>query len=159
MKSTSVLIQLTLLTITLASCSPKITIVQSPTEQAATNPTTFLEGQVLILQDGIYQDLGLDTKPTPAQGEDQFYRDMYASLRYPASARERSIQGTVMFEVDIDESGQVEKIARTTSVSPECDREAQSAIERGCSKGFEPYVYNGQSVKVRYLIPVNFRLM
>lgn len=97
-------------------------------------------------------------KPKPKQGDDEFYRDMYLDLRYPAIARQNNIQGTVIFEVDIDEYGKVENINRTTSLSMECDKEAQSAIERGCSKGFEPYEYNGKKVKVRYLIPVNFRL-
>ena len=140
-------------TILIVSCSKKLSSNQELKEE-----TTFVKSTVLILQDGTYTDLNLETKPIPSQGEDQFYRDMYLKLRYPANARENDIQGTVMFEVDINEKGQVGKIVKANSLSAECDREAQGAIERGCSKGFIPYEYNGEAVKVKYLIPVNFRL-
>ena len=145
------------LSIAFLSCSKKVT-TQGNNQKELLNAPKFVESKVLIYQDGMYLDLDTEMKPKPTQGEDEFYRDMYLNLRYPANARENNIQGTVIFEVDIDEDGNVEQINRTSSLSKECDKEAQSAIERGCSKGFQPYEFNGKIVKVRYLIPVNFRL-
>lgn len=148
---------LILLSITFLSCSKKLS-----TNSSKSNPTepieVFSKSQVFVFQDGKYINVNLESKPIPNQGEDQFYKDMYLDLRYPANARENNIQGTVLFEVDIDEFGHIQSINRTSSLSIECDKEAQLAIERGCENGFEPYVHNGEIVKVRYLIPVNFRL-
>ena len=151
------LIIIFLLSATFLSCTKKISTKGKMSTEIAKNPI-FLESQVLIFQEGKYIDANLEMKPIPIQGKKEFYRDMYMDLRYPANARENNIQGTVMFAVDIDELGNVQKINRTISLSIECDKEAQSAIERGCRKGFEPYEYAGKTVKVRYLIPVNFRL-
>ena len=151
------LLVLFVFTTTFFACSKQLSTKGNVSNEIEKGPM-FLEGQVLIFQEGNYVESNLETKPIPIQGEEQFYRDMYLNLRYPAIARENGTQGTVMFEVDIDKSGNVQKINRTTSLSIECDEEAQSAIERGCSKGFQPYEFNDKPVKVRYLIPVNFRL-
>jgi len=152
----SYLVLTTLIFTSLSSCSKKMS------EKDIANPdisnSTFLESKVLVFQNGEYVDVDTDNNPVPVQGKDKFYRDMYLDLRYPAIARRNSTQGTVMFEVRINELGKVENIERISSLSPECDKEAEAAIERGCNQGFEPYVYKDKAVKVKYLIPVKFRL-
>ena len=145
-----------LLPIFMVSCTKKIT-VHSSEQNLPSNPL-FLDSQILVLYGGEYIPVNKENKPVPAQGEDQFYKDMYLDFTYPAVARNNSIQGTVMFEVIIDEQGTVQSITKTNSLSPECDLKAQSAIERGCERGFEPYNYKGSPVQVKYFIPVNFRL-
>ena len=116
------------------------------------------ESKVFAMEDGEYILVSSNDKPVPVQGEEQFYRDMYTKMQYPASARNNNIQGTVMFEILINELGQVKNIERLNSLSLDCDIEAEAAIKRGCSKGFQPFIFNGTAVNIKYLIPVKFKL-
>lgn len=118
----------------------------------------FFETQVMVFKKGEYVTINMDENSVPVQGGNQFYRDMYLELRYPRSARENNIQGSVLFELEINEEGIVESIEKLNTLSPECDEEAEKAIVRGCKKGFDPYIYKGSNVRIKYLIPVNFRL-
>ncbi len=142
-----------LITLFCVSCSQKI-----KTDSSKSQNLIILETRVLVFQNGVYEELNTENKPEPINGEDKFYRDMYSKLRYPANARENNIQGSVLFELEINEEGIVESIKKIQSLSAECDREAESAIRRGCKDGFKPYKYDGSVVRVKYLIPVNFRL-
>lgn len=145
-----------ILTIALNACSQKI-MPQAKSQQERTI-SLQTESKVFVLQNGAYILVNSEDKPKPTQGEEQFYRDMYSKMKYPANARENNIQGTVIFEVMIDENGKVENIEKLNSLSLDCDTEAQVAIERGCEKGFQPYTHQGETVKVKYLIPVKFKL-
>ena len=137
------------------SCSNK---TSNNLKQSKAKTPVFLDSEIFVLQNGEYIKISSDKKPEPEQGMDKFYRDMYLDLRYPATARENGVQGTVRFEVSINEIGYVESIKKLNTLSNECDMEAERAINRGCKEGFIPFEYNGNIVKVKYLIPVNFRL-
>ncbi len=133
--------------LSIASCSKKIN-----------EPTVFSNTEVLVFQNGEYVKGITDKNPEPTQGIDQFYKDMYSDIRYPASARKNNIQGTIMFEIEIDKNGKVENIKSLNSLSTDCDTEARKAIERGCRLGFKPFIFNGNQVRIKFLVPVNFRL-
>ena len=84
--------------------------------------------------------------------------EFYKSIRYPASARENSIQGIVKLFALVDVSGKVEDVSISQGLSPACDKEAMRAFIASTQKGYHPLIYN--SVPINYLmeVPVGFWL-
>ena len=74
--------------------------------------------------------------------------------KYPESAQEAGIQGTVFVEVYIDEKGRV-KETRIIKGIPELDEAATEAIHR---VRFMPAKQGGSTVAARIVIPVKFSL-
>jgi len=146
---------LILITLLFMACTPRVNI------PIGENSKSFVPAKekFMVLIDDKYTEVALDKKPEPVNGRDQFYKDVYMDFRYPANARYKGIQGSVIFEITINESGIVEDIVKLEGLTKECDEEAQAAIERGCKNGFTPAVYNGKKTKVKYVAPVNFRIM
>jgi TonB family protein len=85
---------------------------------------------------------------------------IYPNLRYPAKARENSIEGTVQVEFVIDKSGKMSNIKITKSLSPECDEAVIHALDKVAKKGeiWMPAIHKGHNVNSLYTLPVNFFL-
>jgi protein TonB len=75
---------------------------------------------------------------------------------YPASARRRGIEGEVVLEVWVDESGQATRLlVRAASGHAGLDRAALDAVARW---RFRPAQKQGKAVAAVALVPVRFRL-
>ena len=108
--------------------------------------------------DGIYDSVELDESPEPVQGNDQWIRDFYGSIKYPASARERGIGGIVVLQIQVNQLGTVESVSIKQSLTPVCDEEAKRALLSTTQLGFVPFKHNSKPVKFRMDIPVGFWL-
>jgi TonB family protein len=73
---------------------------------------------------------------------------------YPEDARKRGVQGTVILEAKIDESGRVIDTMVLRSV-PELDQAAVDAVKQWV---YEPMVINGQPMKAVFTLTVRFQL-
>ncbi len=74
--------------------------------------------------------------------------------KYPAAAREARIQGTVVVELTVDESGipeQVKALEGPEELTP-------TAIEYAKEWRFEPYEVKGKAVKARFKLTMPFKL-
>ncbi len=96
--------------------------------------------------------------PTPAQGAEQMLRDMYSTLNYPASARDKGIQGTVVLEATVDRNGYVQSVEVLEGVSDDLDNAAIEAYRHATAQGYQPFYYAEAIVGFRLEVPVNFRL-
>ena len=76
-------------------------------------------------------------------------------LRYPESARRAGIEGKVCLQFIVDEEGRVDSVTVTRSAHPTLDAAAVAAVE---ASEFEPGTQRGEAVKVRFSLPVMFRL-
>ncbi len=76
-------------------------------------------------------------------------------IRYPEAAKAEGIEGTVFVQFVVDETGNVidEQVLR--SLSPEIDAEALRVIRQA---RFEPGTQRGEPVKVRFSLPIKFKL-
>lgn len=76
-------------------------------------------------------------------------------IRYPEAAKAEGIEGTVFVQFVVDETGNVidERVLR--SLSPEIDAEALRVIRQA---RFEPGTQRGEPVKVRFSLPIKFKL-
>lgn len=109
---------------------------------------------------GSYKPIEIDEKnrPEPIQGKDQWMRDFYGSITYPAIARRNGIGGVVILDIAVDQKGKVTDIGITQGVSTECDHEARRAYVHSVQGGYIPLTINGVSTKFRMELPVEFRL-
>ena len=78
------------------------------------------------------------------------------NMKYPAIAKEKGTQGRVIVQFVVNKKGKIvsPKVAR--SVDPDLDKEAIRVIS-GMPK-WKPGVQNGKKVRVKYTVPVVFRL-
>lgn len=76
-------------------------------------------------------------------------------VRYPETARTAGVEGTVFVQFVVNERGQVTDEQVIRSVSPELDAEALRVIRQA---RFEPGTQRGEPVKVRFTIPIQYRL-
>lgn len=77
-------------------------------------------------------------------------------LRYPESTRKDGLQGRVVVGVVIDEEGNVTQSCIFRSISSQLDAEALRVI--GLLPKWKPGRLRGKPVKVRFAIPVTFKL-
>jgi periplasmic protein TonB len=78
-----------------------------------------------------------------------------ALIRYPEMARRAGIEGTVHVQFIVDENGRVVDPIVARGIGGGCDEVALEAVRQ---VSFRPGVQRGRNVKVRYAIPVRFRL-
>lgn len=78
------------------------------------------------------------------------------SLRYPAVAKENGIQGRVITNFVVEKDGSVQEIQIVRGVDPALDKEAIRLI--GSMPKWTPGTQRGNKVRVRYTLPVVFRL-
>jgi TonB family protein len=77
------------------------------------------------------------------------------NVRYPETAKAAKIEGKVIVDCVIDESGNVCETTIFKSVSPELDAEAMRAIRL---VKFTPGKKDGKPVKIKMFIPIMFKL-
>lgn len=78
------------------------------------------------------------------------------SIKYPAIAEENGIQGRVICQFIVERDGSVTDIHIIKSVDPSLDKEAQRVI--ASMPKWIPGRQNGQAVRVKFTLPVTFRL-
>lgn len=78
------------------------------------------------------------------------------NMRYPAVAEENGIQGRVTVQFVVEKDGSVTDVRTMKSVDPALDREAERVVKS--MPKWIPGKQNGSAVRVKYFVPVVFRL-
>ena len=78
------------------------------------------------------------------------------NIKYPPVAEENGIQGRVVCSFVVERDGSVTDIKVAKSVDPSLDKEAVRVVST--MPRWIPGKQNGQSVRVKYTLPVTFRL-
>ena len=81
---------------------------------------------------------------------------IHKQTKYPVTALENGIYGRVIISVIVEKDGILSKIEVLKGVDEDLDKEALRII-KGMPK-WEPGMQNGKAVRVKYIIPVSFRL-
>ena len=108
--------------------------------------------------EGNYIETELEQKPEYRTGYQQFFKDLYLNMRYPAQARKKSVQGTVYAEIYLNAFGQIEKTAITQDIGANCGDAVLAAMQGLDPMGFTPAYHEGKAVAVKFELPVRFRL-
>ena len=78
------------------------------------------------------------------------------NIKYPAICRENNIQGKVIVTFVVNKDGSIVDIEVIKSVNPSLDKEAIRVISQ--MPKWKPGSQRGKPVRVKYSVPVNFRL-
>jgi len=89
-------------------------------------------------------------------GDQELFKYLSQHVRYPVSAQKNGIQGRVITQFVVDKEGNIVDLKVLRSVAPDLDAEALRVIR--LMPAWEPGKQEGKEVRVKYTLPVNFRL-
>lgn len=98
----------------------------------------------------------IDQMPEFPGGMDKLLQFINDNMKYPAKAQTEGIQGRGIVQFIVDEDGYIIKPVITRSVEPSLDNEALRLIK--ILPQWSPGTLKGKAVKVKYTIPVVFKL-
>ncbi len=78
------------------------------------------------------------------------------NIKYPSIAQENGIQGRCIIEFVVNRDGSIVDPKVIKSLDPSCDKEAMRVIK--AMPKWKPGLQRGKPVRVRYTVPVQFRL-
>lgn len=78
------------------------------------------------------------------------------NIRYPAEAQENCVQGRVVVSFVVEKDGHISDVTVLRSVDPSLDKEAVRVVKN--MPRWTPGKQGGEPVRVRYNVPVSFRL-
>lgn len=78
------------------------------------------------------------------------------NIRYPAEAQENCVQGRVVVSLVVEKDGHISDVTVLRSVDPSLDKEAIRVVRN--MPRWTPGKQGGEPVRVRYNVPVSFRL-
>ncbi|MEL7833577.1 energy transducer TonB [Fodinibius sp. Rm-B-1B1-1] len=80
---------------------------------------------------------------------------LYEKIKYPKEAVKQGISGRVFLQVIVDENGQAQNPKVIRDIGGGCGDAAAEAITK---VDFKPGVHEGEKVKVKYSLPVTFKI-
>jgi protein TonB len=104
----------------------------------------------------VHPDFGLDVMPEPVGGANAWSKFLNKNLRFPAGAQEDGISGKVLLSFIIEKDGHLSNITVDRPAGHGFDEEALRVLK--LAKAWKPGMQNGQPVRVKYSIPINFQL-
>ncbi|MBO7248678.1 MAG: TonB family protein [Bacteroidales bacterium] len=111
-------------------------------------------------EDGVmtYSQYEVDKAPEFFKGDERHFLEnwVYVYLKYPDSARIMGVQGVVNVEFVVEKDGSVSNVKVTRGVDDDLDREAVRVVST--SPKWRPAIKNGEKVRVKYSLPIEFRL-
>lgn len=98
----------------------------------------------------------LEIPPAYKGGIDSFYRYLGRSIRYPRAAYKNGISGSVHVSFIVEKDGKVSNARIMKSVFGAIDQEALRVVS--ASPNWIPAMHRGVPIRVKYSIPISFKL-
>lgn len=89
-------------------------------------------------------------------GDAELMKYIAKSIKYPVIAQENGIQGRVICEFVVEKTGKVTDAKVLRGVDPSLDKEALRVINS--MPTWSPGKQRGKAVRVKFTVPINFRL-
>jgi TonB family protein len=105
-------------------------------------------------KNGIYYVV--EKMPQFPGGESELMNYIAKSIKYPADAQAKGIQGRIITRFVVNKQGKVEQAEIIRGVDLSCDNEALRVIN--AMPQFIPGEQNGEKVSVYYTLPITFKL-
>ena len=121
---------------------------------APANKDAILESDLGPDEEDVY--ILVDNSPEFPGGTMGLLEFMRTTIQYPAQARKDTIQGRVLVSFIVNKDGSIVKPEIVKSAHPLLDEEALRMVNE--MPAWKPGEQNGVPVRVKYTIPVNFRL-
>ena len=98
----------------------------------------------------------VDNQPAPVGGMKALYDYIKQNLKYPAQARKMGIEGRVFVQFTVDKTGALTDVKTVKGIGAGCDEAAVQVLKN--APQWNPGKVNGESVGVRLILPVSFKL-
>lgn len=115
-----------------------------------------IEPQAPTPPDDIFNVPDLQKPPMFPGGEADLLKYLSQNIRYPEIARETGTQGVVAIQFVIGKDGSIEDVAIVKDIGSGCGKEAIRVVRN--MPRWIPGEANGHPVKVRFTLPVRFKL-
>ena len=89
-------------------------------------------------------------------GPSALFEYLARNIKYPVVAEENGVQGRVLVTMVIERDGSISDVKVVKSVDPSLDKEAQRVVRS--MPHWIPGKQNGSPVRVKYTVPVTFKL-
>jgi periplasmic protein TonB len=96
----------------------------------------------------------VDQMPQYPGGESEMLRFIKDHLHYPVIAQELGVTGTVIVNFVVDRDGDITNMVVARSIGSGCDEEAMHVLD--IMPHWNPGKQGGQTVRVRYTLPIKF---
>ena len=98
----------------------------------------------------------VEEQPMFPGGMDELMKFLQTNIRYPKEAQERGLQGRVIVQFVVNKDGSISDENVVKSVDPQLDAEALRIVRS--MPNWTPGKQRGKPVRVRFTLPVTFRL-
>ena len=98
----------------------------------------------------------VEQKPMFPGGDAALMQWLSSNIKYPVIAAENGVQGRVVCQFVVEKDGSVSGVTVVKSIDPSLDKEAVRVIKS--MPKWTPGKQNGQNVRVKYTLPVQFKL-
>ena len=98
----------------------------------------------------------VEEMPSFPGGQGALMSYLASNIKYPVVAQEYGVQGRVIVSFVVERDGSISDVKVARSVDPSLDREAQRVVKS--MPRWKPGKQNGSAVRVKYTVPVVFRL-
>ena len=115
---------------------------------------TLPDSNVQLPQDSIYEIV--EVMPVFPGGETGMMKYLSDNIKYPEEAMKADIEGRVLTRFIINSDGSISDVEISKSVHPLLDAEALRVVSS--MPNWTPGKVNGKAVKVRFMLPITFRL-
>ena len=132
--------------------------------QNVINPTNEKDGPTILRAVGddsttsdnekVYQVVG--QQPNFPGGKEELFKYLAYNMIYPADAAKNKVEGRVLVTFVIEHNGSISNVNVVNSVYPSLDKEAIRVVSE--MPKWIPGKANGKTVRVKYTIPITFRL-
>lgn len=100
--------------------------------------------------------VGLERMPEPYGGAGAWSKFLGKNLKYPEQAIDQHMQGRVWVSFIVEKDGHLSNIVVERGAGYGMDEEALRVLK--LSPAWKPGIQNGQPVRVKYNIPINFQM-
>lgn len=97
----------------------------------------------------------VEQMPSFPGGQQAMMKFMKNNIRYPEALKKNKVQGMVLVQFVVDQTGRITNPVVKRSIEPSLDAEALRVV-RAMPK-WNPGKQNGKPVNVRYTLPVSFK--
>lgn len=98
----------------------------------------------------------VETMPSFPGGDAELFKYLSNNVKYPVIAQENGIQGRVICQFVVNKDGSIVDVDVVRSVDASLDKEAIRVIKS--MPKWSPGKQRGKAVRVKYTVPVNFKL-
>lgn len=132
--------------------------VKGTNEETGVDIKTLQENKVVVAEkeepEKVFEVV--EVPPSFPGGEAELMKFLQGNIKYPVVAQENNIQGRVTVQFVVGRDGSIQDVSVARSVDPSLDKEAVRVV-RSMPKWI-PGKQGGTAVKVKYFVPVNFKL-